>query len=70
MCRQYIGSEGYLSIPLYSLFKGHEQAFKCIEGVYFQPIKYTELEYLKIIQNSQFLPQFGTNQYLTSDYII
>lgn len=56
--RQYIGFEDYLAIPFYSLFKGHEQAFKYIKGVYFQPVKCTKLEYLKIIQNSQFLPQF------------
>lgn len=61
--RQHIGVEGYLATPFYSLFKGHEQAFKYIQGVYFQRIKYTELEYLKIIRNSQFLPQFSQEQY-------
>lgn len=60
---QYIGFEGYLAIAFYSLFKGHEQAFKYIQGIYFQPIKYTELEYLKIVQSSQFLPQFSQEQY-------
>lgn len=52
----------YLATTFYSPFKVHAQASKYITGVYFWWVKYIELEYLKITQNSQFLPQFSQKQ--------